>query len=70
MAEHLEETLQTLGDQARLLAKPEVLREIPTTEAALHHGATVDRTLRMIELLPALGLHPPGDRASLGGSGE
>lgn len=56
---YLESSIETLKAHSRHLAKPEVVRGIPTVEIALKHGAEVDRTIRILELLPALGIHPP-----------
>ncbi len=59
---YLESSIETLEAHSRhLLANPEVVRGIPTVEIALKHGAEVDRTIRILELLPALGIHPPRD---------
>jgi hypothetical protein len=62
LMEHLLATLRSLIEQSRRLQDPKVLREIPTRELAVLFGTLFDRTMRMLEMVPAV--------ARLGGRGE
>ena len=54
LSEHLEATLRSLTEQSGHLSDPDVLRGMRAGEAAVFFGTLFDRTMRMLELAPAL----------------
>jgi len=54
LMEHLEATLLSLIAQSRHLSDPDVLRGMRAGEAGVFFGTLFDRTMRMLELAPAL----------------
>ncbi len=53
LSECLEASLRSLIAQSRFAADPEWIRRQPAGELAVFFGALFDRTMRMLELLPA-----------------
>ena len=54
LMEHLRAMMVSLIEQSRMLQDPKVLREIPAGQAAVLFGTLFDRTMRMLEMLPAV----------------
>ena len=52
--EHLKAMLRSLIAQARHLADTDLLRKIPAGELAVLFGTLFDRTMRVLEMAPAL----------------
>ena len=53
LSESLEASLRSLIAQSRFAADPEWIRRQPADELAVFFGTLFDRTMRMLELLPA-----------------
>ena len=54
LLEHLDALLRSLTERSGHLSDPDVLRGMRAGEAAVFFGALFDRTMRMLELAPAL----------------
>ena len=54
LARHLEALLRSLIEQSGHLSDPDVLRGMRAGEAGVYFGILFDRTMRMLELAPAL----------------
>lgn len=52
--EHLLAMLRSLIEQSRMMRDPGMLEKMPAGKLALFFGILFDRTIRMLELLPAL----------------
>ena len=52
---HLETSLRALISQSERLSRPAVLKEMRAGELGVFFGVVFDRTMRITELLPALG---------------
>ena len=61
LMEYLEASLRSLIAQAGQAGDPEWIRRQPAGELAVFFGTTFDRTMRMLELLPAF-LRDRGER--------